>query len=152
MVYYSPIYKRVYVLVQLTFGEQEQQLVLRGYEEEREVVSYRIVTLEQPQPQVVCSPTRIIFACGSEIALYQKRLEPRYFVLSNMEQFDILGFYSEFILRLKEDGSIFTMSLGGTLRPLLEGPVVDYSLGHDRLYFLMGGSSSVIKVFKVKDA
>lgn len=69
-----------------------------------------------------------------------------------MEQFDILGFYSEFLLRLKEDGSIFTMSLGGTLRPLLEGPVIDYSLGHDRLYFLMGGSSSIIKVFKVKDA
>lgn len=71
-----------------------------------------------------------------------------------MEQFDVLGFYSEFLLRLKQDYSVYTMSLGGTLRPLLDGPVIDYSFLHDRLYFLIGGDSpsTNIRVFRVKDA
>lgn len=54
-----------------------------------------------------------------------------------MEQFDILGFYNEFLLQLKEEGSVFTMTLGGAVRPLLEGAVIDYWLDHDRLYFLV---------------
>lgn len=94
LLHYSQANRRVYLLEQLRFGEEEVQIFLRGYDEESEAVSYRIIALEQPAPQVVCSPKRIIFICGAEITLYKERFEPQYFVLSNMEQFEILGFYS----------------------------------------------------------
>lgn len=67
-----------------------------------------------------------------------------------MEQFEILGFYNEFLLQLKENGAVFTMSLGGALRPLLEEAVSDCWLSHDRLYLLIQGSA-IIKIFRFKD-
>jgi anthranilate/para-aminobenzoate synthase component I len=102
------------------------------------VVSYRIISLEQSAPQVIYSPKRIIFISGTEITLYKERerFEAQYFVLSNMDQFDIVGFYNELLLRLKEDGSMYTMTLGGTLRPLAEGRVSDCWLALDRVYLL----------------
>lgn len=42
------------------------------------------------------------------------------------------------------------MSLGGALRPLLEEPVSDCWLSHDRLYLLIQ-TSGIIRIFKVKD-
>ena len=54
-----------------------------------------------------------------EITVYKERLEPQYFAISNMEQFEILGFYHDFILQLKEGSHIFTMSLSGAIRPLI---------------------------------
>jgi hypothetical protein len=71
-----------------------------------------------------------------------------------MEQFDILGFYSEFVLQLKEQGSVFTMSLAGALRPLLEENVSDYWFEHDRIYFLINRPlqrSSTIKIYRAKE-
>jgi hypothetical protein len=34
MLYYSPLNRRIYLLSQLKFSEEEQQIFLRGYEEE----------------------------------------------------------------------------------------------------------------------
>lgn len=47
-----------------------------------------------------------------------------------MEQFDILGYYNDLILQFKENQSIFTMSLSGAIRPLIEEPIISFKLLH----------------------
>lgn len=142
------------MLQHLKFSEEEQHIFLRAYDQQHEVINYRIIALEHQIPHILCSPTKIIFVCGTEITVYKDRLDPQYFAISNMEQFDILAFYSDFILQLKEDSSIFTMSLTGVIRPLLEEPVASYWFAHDRLYFLTHSHpqrKSTIRIFKVKN-
>ncbi len=53
-----------------------------------------------------------------------------------MGQFRILGFFYEMVLQFKEDKTIFTMSVHGTLRPLLEEPVVSFHINENHIAFL----------------
>lgn len=53
-----------------------------------------------------------------------------------MDQFRILGFFYEMILQFKENKTIFTMSVQGTLRPLLEEAVVSFYITEEHVAFL----------------
>jgi hypothetical protein len=61
-----------------------------------------------------------MFMSSHELTVYKQNYEPIYFDIGNMEQFNILGYFNELILQLKEDNSIFTMTLCGMLKPLVE--------------------------------
>lgn len=137
--YYSGLDRRIYLLEQLQFGEEEHQIIVRVYEAReanREAASYRIVALERQLPRVIFSPQQLVLACENEVALYSREFEPHYFGVENMEQFDILGYYQVFLLQLRADRSLFTMTLCGAIRPLLDQPVAAVRLAPHRLLVL----------------